>query len=98
MEVVAWIYWIAGTLPFSFGCFMVFMNWMGVYRNMRNRRRGIDKHESSVPFFGPILILAGLYVAPIDFQIWFWSIWLLDPIIYYMLMGLPSLICEWKAK
>ncbi len=91
--------WIIGTPLFFFGCWIVGTNWWGVRVNTRNRQRKIDKHYSSVPLLGPAFILYGLYVSPIDFQIWFWSAWLFDYPTYIMLWSLPLLIRElWKNE
>lgn len=42
------------------GGYIVAMNWLCIFANMRNVREGIDKHHSLVPVVGPLLMTIGL--------------------------------------
>ena len=42
------------------GGYIVSMNWLCVFANLRNAREGIDKHHSLAPVVGPLLMTVGL--------------------------------------
>jgi len=42
------------------GAYVIAMNWMCVFANLRNARENIDKHHSLAPIAGPLLLVVGL--------------------------------------
>jgi hypothetical protein len=78
------------------------MNWCAVIVSLRNRRRGIDKHHSTVPLFSVILTVVALLLYPRPNKAWMLAVPLLDignwaPVIG--LLWLPVIIIrDAKAK
>ena len=59
-----------------FGAYIVVMNYGGVIMTYRNKRRGIDKHYSTVPFVAQIfLLLAALAFSAVPNR-WLPQMWL----------------------
>jgi hypothetical protein len=81
-----------------FAAYIVFMNWGCVAVSMRNKRRGIDRHHSTVPVVSFILAALAHLIYPRADEGWMITVPLLD-IGNWSLLWLPvRLIREWKKK
>ena len=81
-----------------FAAFIVMMNWGCVIVSMRNRRRGIDRHHSTVPVASFILAALAFLIYPDTNKMWMVSVPLLD-IANWNLLTLPVvLIREARTK
>ena len=81
-----------------FAAYIVVMNWGCVIVSMRNKRRGIDRHHSTVPVVTFILAALAYTIFPRADNRWMITIPLLD-IANWNLLWLPfGLIREWKKK
>ena len=81
-----------------FAVYIVVMNWGCVIVSIRNRKRGIDRHHSTVPVVS--FIMAGLahLICPWPDKSWMIAIPLLD-IANWSLLWLPfGLIREWRRR
>jgi hypothetical protein len=60
--------------------YVVVMNWGCVIVSMRNRRRGIDRHHSTVPLFSFFLAVVALilYPHPNNKVLWMLAVPMLD--------------------
>jgi hypothetical protein len=81
-----------------FAAFVVVMNWGCVIVSMRNKRRGIDRHHSTVPIISFVLVALASLIYPPPLEIWMIAVPLLD-IANWQLPWLPVvLIREWGKK
>lgn len=89
---------IAASLVMLFGASVAIMNWGCVIASMRNKRRGIDKHHSTVPLIS--LIAAGLayFICPHHSKIWIGLIPALDIGNWMLVIGLPVAIAKGAFK
>lgn len=62
MEIVQWIVFV---LFGSASIFLLIMNYVCVYTSYSNRKNGIDRHVSMVPFTAPILAFLATIACPI---------------------------------
>lgn len=78
--------------------YIVVMNWVCVIISTRNKKRGIDRHHSTVPLISFILAALAILIYPLPNKIWMIAVPLLD-IANWSLLWLPVLLIrEWKAK
>ncbi len=81
-----------------FGAYIVVMNWGCVIAGMRNKRRGIVRHHSTVPVVSFVLAALAFLIYPRSDKLWMISVPLLD-IANWSLLWLPVvLIREAKTK
>ena len=69
-----------------------FMNGWGVISNVRNRRRGIDKHYSPGPVISAVLAVIAYIVYPFTPKGWIFIIPAMDIGNWMVLIGLPVAI------
>lgn len=82
---------IASVILALSGAFIVTMNCVCVVVSLRNQRRGIDRHHSTVPFIGQLLLgVAGSISALIPSWL-LWSVALADVSLWFMLYFLVRL-------
>ncbi|MBN1864322.1 MAG: hypothetical protein JW808_05425 [Victivallales bacterium] len=77
--------------------YIVVMNWACVIASWRNRRKGIDKHHSTVPLI--TLILAGLMAYPLyPFATKWWILLIpaMDIGNWMLIIGVPSVMIAQK--
>ena len=95
MTIVRFIFAFAILL---FAAYIVVMNWGCVIISMRNKRRGIDRHHSTVPVLSFILAALAYSLYPRADGRWMITVPLLD-IANWSLLWLPvGLFREWKNK
>ena len=76
MTIVRFILSLAVLL---FAAYIVAMNWGAVIVSARNRRRGIDRYHSTVPFFSFFLTIIALLIYPYpDKAVWMLAVPILD--------------------
>src|ERR1043166_285418 len=81
-----------------FAAYIVVMNWGCVIVSMRNKRRGIDRHHSTVPIISIILAALAHLIYPKPDRNWMIVIPLLD-IANWSLLALPFVLFrEWRKK
>ena len=81
-----------------FTAYIIVMNWGCAIVSTMNRRRGIDRHYSTVPIVSLVLASLASLVYPGSDKMWMISLPLLD-IANWSLLSLPiALIRESKAK
>jgi hypothetical protein len=76
-----------------FAVFIVVMNWGCVIGNMRNKRRGIDRHRSTVPIVSLVLVAVAYIMYPRPETSWMFAIPLLD-IANWRLLWLPAALMQ----
>ncbi len=81
--------WIAGGLCSGLGVLFTLLNWGCIWARVRDRRRGIDKNHSLVPLVGPVFVMMGANVAPMEIPWWLWLSWAVDPGTYVLICVLP---------
>ena len=86
MEVLKYIF---GVLLMLFGVYIIGANYACIIINKRNIKKGIDKHHSFSPLFGPILILIGLSFLKFNIGVWGIIVFIVDPGTWLILLGLP---------
>lgn len=52
---------ILGYIVGAIGAFLVLLNYSVVLKNYRNRRLGLDRHQSFIPILGGVLSAIGYY-------------------------------------
>src|ERR1051325_8461610 len=92
------IHFILALAILVFAAYIVVMNWGCVIVSMRNKRRGIDRHHSTVPIISIILAALAYFIYPRPDKMWLFSVPLLD-IANWSLLWLPAgLIPEARTK
>jgi hypothetical protein len=76
---------------------IVAMNWSCVIVSIRNKRRGIDRHHSTVPFVSFLLVVLAHLVYPKPDNRWMLALPLLD-IANWSLLALPYVLVRGWAK
>ena len=89
---------IVASLIGLLGAYVALMNWGCVIVSMRNKRKGIDKHHSSIPLIS--LIAAGIayFIYPIEPKSWIGLIPFFDLGNWILLVGLPIAIAKGEFK
>ena len=54
---------ILGYIPGALGALLVVLNYSTIVTNHRNRRLGVDRHQSFIPLLGGILSATGFYLV-----------------------------------
>ena len=80
---------IMGILMVLFGIYILGMNWHGQIQNYRNKKKGIKKYSSPLPFIGPILICVGYNFAGFPFTGLIFLAFLRDPDTVLTILGIP---------
>src|SRR5438445_12451429 len=78
--------------------YIVVMNWGCVIVSMRNKRRGIDRHHSTVPVVSFILTALAYSLYPRADARWMITIPMLDIANWSLLWFPVALFREWKNK
>jgi hypothetical protein len=89
---------IAASVLMLIGAFIAVMNWACVIVSMRNKRKGIDRHHSTLPLIS--LIAAGLayFIYPLQPKGWIGLIPALDLGNWMLVIGLPIAIVQGAFK
>lgn len=82
---------IASVILALLGAYTVFLNGACVVVSLRNQRRGIERHHSSVPFVGQFLLGASGYLSAVLPHWLLWSVALADISLWGMLLFLVRL-------
>jgi hypothetical protein len=109
MTVGTIIRFILAVAVLLFAAYVVAMNWACVIVSLRNKRRGIDKHHSTVPLFSLFLVVVGLVLYPHprhsaaqrgieDWTIWMLALPLLDIANWTLLLSPLLLIRQLTTK
>lgn len=89
---------IGALLLLLFAGYMAMMNWGCVIASMRKRRKGIDKHHSTVPLISLILSALAYAVYPFTPKGWIGIIPALDIGNWMLVIGLPWAIAKRAFK
>ena len=81
-----------------FAAYIVVMNWGCVIVSMRNKRRGIDRHHSTVPIVSFIFTALAFLIYPRPDKMWMISVPLLDIANWSLLWFPVVLIRESRTK
>jgi hypothetical protein len=54
---------IVGYIVGALGALLIFLNYSALVTNHRNKRQGVDRHQSFIPLLGGILGATGFYLA-----------------------------------
>jgi len=84
-----YLQYILGVGLMVFGIYIVGVNYCCIIVSERNKRKGIDKHHSVSPLFGPISYLIGTSLSPFKIGIHALIVWVLDPGTWLIVLGLP---------
>jgi hypothetical protein len=77
--------------------YVVVMNWGCVIVSMRNKRRGMDRHHSTVPIVSYVLVALASLICPPPRTVWMIAVPLLD-IANWQLLWLPALLFRERRK
>ena len=91
MELLTYFF---GATFLLYGTVIVFASYVRQISNFRNRNKQNAQWSSSVPFMGPLLIIAGYSILPVVFSKWIFLIIVLDPDTVLTLLGIPYIIKE----
>ena len=80
-----------------FAAYIVAMNWSCVIVSSRNKKRGIDRHHSTVPIISFVLAALAFVIYPHTEKFWMITIPLLD-IANWSLLLLPFLLIREARK
>jgi hypothetical protein len=80
-----------------FAVYIVAMNWGCVIVSLRNKRRGIDRHHSTVPVVSFILVAIAHLIYPKPNKNWMFIIPLVD-IANWSLLALPIVLFRRSGK
>ena len=47
---------VLGYALFAVGCVLILLNWSVAFKNLRNRRRGVERHQSSITLVPQIVM------------------------------------------
>ncbi|MBT3311328.1 MAG: hypothetical protein HN737_02755 [Desulfobacterales bacterium] len=83
------IKYILGVFLILFGVYIIAANYACIIINKRNKKKGIDKHHSFSPVFGPLLFIIGLSFVELSITFWVIIVFLVDPGTWLILLGLP---------
>ena len=81
-----------------FAAYIVVMNWGCVIVSTRNKRRGIDRHHSTVPVISFVLVALAFGMYPRPDKMWMLAIPLLDIANWSLLLFPVVLIREARKK
>lgn len=81
-----------------FGAYIVVMNWGSVIVSTRNKKRGIDRHHSTVPIISFVLAALAYLIYPHPDKMWMISVPLLDVANWSLLLLPVVLIRESRKK
>jgi len=90
--------YIIGGLLFLFAMWAVLFNWASIFINMRNQRKGIDRHVSMGPIVGGLLLPISLFIMPLGSTWHAWFFALVDPSILFILFLFPMLMISINLK
>ena len=80
---------IGAILLTMFALAVVVANWTCVVAGEVNRRRGIDKHHSTVPLLSLMAAALAFFLCPFTPRGWIWVIPVIDIANWLVLIGLP---------
>jgi hypothetical protein len=89
---------IAASLLLLLGALVAVINWRCVIVSMRNKRKGIDRHHSTVPLISLITTGFASFIYPLELKSWIGLIPALDLGNWMLLVGLPIAIAQGAFK
>jgi hypothetical protein len=89
---------IIATLLLLFGAYVAIMNWGCVIVNMMNKRKGIDRHHSTVPLITLVSTGLAYMIYPLHPKEWIGLIPLVDIGNWTLVIGLPIAIARGAFK
>lgn len=89
---------IAASLLMLFGACVAAMNWGCVIISMRNKRKGIDKHHSTVPLISLVAAGFAYIIYPLEPKGWIGLIPALDLGNWMLAIGLAIAIVQGAFK
>jgi hypothetical protein len=78
--------------------YIAVMNWFCVIVSMRNKRKGINKHHSTVPLMSIIISIAAYALYPLNHKEWIGIIPALDISNWILFIGLPWALMKGTFK
>ena len=76
----------------AYGSFIIVCSYIGQVQNYKNRDNPKAHHSSPVPFFGPILVIVGLALLPVELSPWMLLFFLFHPATVIVVTGLMWLL------
>ena len=74
------------------GAYIVIASYVRQITNFRNRNSENGHWSSPVPFIGPLLVVGGYFILPIEFSTWIFLIFVLDPDTVIIVLSIPHLV------
>ena len=78
--------------------YLAVLNWWGVVSNVRNRRRGIDKHYSPAPFLSAVFAVCAYLASPGTQGEWILIIPAMDIGNWLVLIGLLVAVMRGRCR
>lgn len=89
---------IVASVLILFGAYVAVMNWGCVIVSMRNKRKGIQTHHSTVPLVSLITAMLAWAVYPVHPKSWIGLIPTLDIGNWMLVIGLPIAVAKGTGK
>ena len=89
--------YIVGLALLLFATYVAVMNWACIIVSVRNSRRGIDRHHSTIPFVSFFVVILAMAVYPGRDQVWMLAVPLLD-IGHWILIVSVLLLPFWMIR
>lgn len=71
--------YVLGSTCLTAGSLIIFASYMRQIANYRSRNKEDRQWSSPVPFIGPVLVILGYFLLPIEFSNWIFLVIVLDP-------------------
>jgi len=73
------------------GALIILASYVRQISNFKNRHNEKGQWSSPAPFFGPLLVIVGYSVLPIEFSSWIFLVVVLDPDTVLTILSIPYL-------
>jgi len=80
---------LTGAFFLLFGCFIIFSNYIRQIKNYKDQNKEHASYSSPAPFAGPIFVIVGYSVLPLEFSNLIFFVIALDPDTLIILLSLP---------
>jgi len=89
LELLRYVFGVALLL---FGSFIILTNYARQISNYRNSKKENGRWSSPAPLIGPLFVIVGYSILPLEFSSWIFLVIVLDPDTVITILGLPHLI------
>jgi len=84
---------IIGGIIVLFGVITICLNYAYIGMSQINRKKGIDRHHSTIPFLGSLTTLIGLVILPVKTNIFIvFLVLFIDPGTLSLIISIPYLL------